>query len=128
VATWFNLPLITSEIGDCYYTAGPLALFTATLYTAQGRRLTLHLRTVSLARALAPIGELGMFLAPEPRLVLHISDPIAGDTFLALAGPLETEDGWAGAAIERLKASSNWGLLGTAMSTKSGLHDIVRSD
>ena len=46
-----------------------------------------------------------MYLALEPRLVLHIGDPQAGDTFLPLAGPLETEDGWAEAAIERLKGS-----------------------
>jgi hypothetical protein len=68
-----------------------------------------------------------MFCAPEPRLVLHISDPIA-DTFLAMAGPLETDDEWAKVAIERLKASGHWRRLGTVMSTKSGVHDIVRSD
>jgi hypothetical protein len=69
-----------------------------------------------------------MFCAPEPGLVLHIRDPLAGDTFMPLAGPLETEDEWAEAAIERLKASGHWRRLGTVMSTKSGLHDIVRAD
>jgi hypothetical protein len=130
MATWFNLPLITGEIEDRWYPAGNglLPLFSATLYTAQGRRLTFLRRAVSLARALAPIGELGMFCAPEPRLVLHIRDPLAGDTFMPLAGPLETEEKWADAAIERLKASGHWRRLGTVMSTKSGRHDIVRSD
>ena len=46
-----------------------------------------------------------MFRAPEARLVLHIQDPVTGDAFLPLAGPLETDDAWAEAAIERLKAS-----------------------
>jgi hypothetical protein len=107
MATWFNLALIARQIGDRWYPEGngSLPLFSAALYTAQGRQLTLLRRTVSLARALAPIGELGMFLAPEPRLVLHIGDPLFGDMFLALAGPLESEDGWAEAAIERFKAS-----------------------
>ena len=106
MATWFNLRLITSEIGDRFYPLGdgPLGLFTAGLYTAQGRRLTSRLRAPSLARALAPIRELGMFRAPESRLVLHIKDPLTGDTFLPLAGPEETDDEWAEAAIERLKA------------------------
>ena len=110
MATWFNLALIASEIGDRWYPAGngSLPLFTAALYTSQGRRLTFLRRAVSLARALAPIGELGMFCAPEPRLVLHISDPLAGDTFMPLAGPLQTEDEWAEAAIERLKALGHW--------------------
>jgi hypothetical protein len=45
-----------------------------------------------------------MYRAPEARLVLHIHDPIAGDEFLPLAGPLETES-WAEAAIELLKLS-----------------------
>jgi hypothetical protein len=61
MATWFNLALITSEIPDRSYPPdnGPLVLFTATLYTTQGQRLSLHLRAVSLARALEPIAELG---------------------------------------------------------------------
>jgi hypothetical protein len=107
VATWFNLPLIMSEIGDRWYPVGngPLVLFTAVLYTAQGRQLSLRTRAPSLARALDPIAEMGLFRAPEARLVLHIVDPVTGDTFLPLAGPLETDDGWAAAAIERLKAS-----------------------
>ena len=111
MATWFNLALIASEIGDRWYPAGngSLPLFTAALYTAQGRRLTFLRRAVSLARALAPIGELGMFCAPEPRLVLHIRDPLACDTFLPMAGPLENDNGWAEAAIERLKASKQLG-------------------
>jgi hypothetical protein len=88
---------------------GSLLLFTAGLYTAQGRRLTSLRRAVSLARALAPIGELGMFRALEPRLMLHIRDPLAGDAFLALSRPLENDDGWAGAAIKRLKASEQLG-------------------
>ena len=106
MATWFNLTLITREIGDRWYPPanGSLPLFTAALYTARGRRLTCLRRAVSLARALASIGELGVFRAPEPRLVLHIRDPLAGDMFLALAGPLESDDGWLEAAIERLKA------------------------
>jgi hypothetical protein len=110
MATWFNLALIAREIGDRWYPSGngSLPMFTAALYTAQGRRLTFLRRAVSLARALAPIGELGMFCAPEPRLVLHISDPLAGDTFMPLAGPLQTEDEWAEAAIERLKALGHW--------------------
>ena len=106
MATWFNLPLITSEIGDRFYPLGdgPLGLFTAGLYTAQGRRLTSRLRAPSLAGALAPINELGMFRAPESRLVLHIGDPLTGDTFLPLAGPGEIDDKWVEAAIERLRA------------------------
>jgi hypothetical protein len=107
MATWFNLSLIASEIGDRWYPLGdgPLLLFTADLYTAQGRRLTSRLRAVSLARALAPVRELGMFASPEPRLILHITDPLAGDTFLPLVGPQETEDGWVEAAIVQLKDS-----------------------
>jgi hypothetical protein len=41
--------------------------------------------------------------------VLHISDPLAGDTFLPIAGPLETDDEWMKVAIERLKASEQLG-------------------
>jgi hypothetical protein len=52
-----------------------------------------------------------MFCAPEPRLVLHIRDPLAWDAFLALSGPLEKDNGWAEAATKRLKASE---LLGPA--------------
>jgi hypothetical protein len=117
MATWFNLSLIASEIGDRYYPIGdgPLLLFTAALYTAQGRRLTFRLRAVSLACALAPIWELGMFLAPEPRLVLHIGDPLMGDTFLPLAGPQETDSGWAEAAVEQLKASGQLASNGLAL-------------
>ena len=44
-----------------------------------------------------------MFPSPEPRLILRIGDPLIGDTFLAIAGPHET-DGWAEVAIKRLKA------------------------
>jgi hypothetical protein len=126
MATWFNLALITSEIGDRWYPAvnGSLLLFTAGLYTAQGRRLTSLRRAVSLARALAPIGELGMFLVPEPRMVLHISDPLAGDVFLALAGPLESDDGWAEVAIERLKSS---GHLAPVYPPRSGDAQILES-
>jgi hypothetical protein len=107
MATWFNLSLIASEIGDRYYPAadGPLLLFTAVLYTAGGRQLTSRRRTVSLARALAPVWELGMFPSPEPRLVLYIGDPIRGDLLLPLAGPHEIDDGWVEAAIEQVKAS-----------------------
>jgi hypothetical protein len=66
-------------------------------------------RAVSLAGALTLIAELGMFRAPEPRLMLHIRDALAGDAFLALSGPLENDDGWAEAAIKRLKASEQLG-------------------
>ena len=111
MATWFNLALIAGQIGDRWYPAGngSLPLFSASLYTSQGRRLTFLRRAVSLARALAPIGELGMFCAPEPRLVLHISDPLAGDIFLPMAGPLETNYEWPKVPIERLKASKQLG-------------------
>jgi hypothetical protein len=106
MATWFNLSLVASEIGDRYYPPGngPLLLFTAVLYTARGRQLTPCVRAVSLARALSPIWELGMFPSPEPRLVLYIGDPLKGDVFLPLAGPQETDDGWVEMAIEQLKA------------------------
>jgi hypothetical protein len=126
MATWFNLTLITSEIGDRWYPApnGSLPLFTAALYTAQGRRLTSLRRAVSLARALAPIGELGMFCAPEPRLVLHIRDPLAGDVFLPLGGPRDTDDGWAEAVIERLKSS---GHLASVYPPRSGDAQILES-
>jgi hypothetical protein len=111
MATWFNLALIASEIGDRWYPAanGSLPLFRAALYMAQGRRLTSLWSAISLARALAPIGELGMFRAPGPRLMLHIRDQLAGDAFLALSGPLENDNGWAEAAIKRLKASEQLG-------------------
>ena len=105
MATWFNLRFITAEIPDRYYRAGPLALFSAELFTAGGRPLTVCHRAVSLARALVPIAELGMFRAPEARLILHVRDPLMGDQFLALAGPLETDLDWAVAAIERVKDS-----------------------
>jgi hypothetical protein len=107
MATWFNLSLVASEIGDRYYPTGkgPLLLFTAILYTARGRQLTPCVRAVSLARALSPIWDLGMFPSPEPRLVLHIGDPLRGDVFLPLAGPQETDEGWVETAIEELKAS-----------------------
>ena len=107
MATWFNLPLITSEIGDRWYPLGngPLVLFTVVLYSAQGRQLSLRTRAPSLARALDPIAEMGMFQSPESHLLLYIADPVTGDRFVPLSGPLETDDGWAAAAIERLKAS-----------------------
>jgi hypothetical protein len=67
--TWFNLPLITSEIGERWYpgrrSAGPVHS-SAVRKTGASRWPAL-----SRARALAPVSELGMFLAPEPRLVLH---------------------------------------------------------
>jgi hypothetical protein len=115
MATWFNLSLIASEIGDRYYPPGdgPLLLFTAVLYTAHGRQLTPCVRAVSLARALAPVWELGMFPSPEPRLVLHIGDPVSGDVFLALAGPQVSDDGWAEAAIEQVKASGQLAVGGS---------------
>jgi hypothetical protein len=43
-----------------------------------------------------------MYRAPEARLVVHIRD--AGDTFLALSGPLERDNEWVSPANERLKA------------------------
>jgi hypothetical protein len=114
MATWFNLSLIASEIGDRYYPAagGPLLLFTAVLYTASGRQLTSRRRAVSLARALAPVWELAMFPSPEPRLVLHIIDPLLRDTFLPLTGPVETDDGWLEGAIPMLKT---FGASGAAL-------------
>jgi len=119
MATWFNLSLIASEIGDRYYPTekGPLFLFTAALYTAQGRQLTHRRCAVSLAGALANIGELGMFPSPEPRLVLHIEDPLRGDVFLPLAGPHEADDRWVEAAIERLKASGHLAQFASGGST-----------
>jgi hypothetical protein len=106
MSTWFNLQLL-AEIADRGYFRqddGTLPLFEAALYTGDARPIlgTCH-HAAFLSRALAPIRDLGMFRAPGPRLVLHISDPLAGDTFLALEGPLETENGWAQAAIDRLK-------------------------
>jgi hypothetical protein len=38
------------EIGDRYYAGEKLMLFTAALYSGQGRRLTIERRAVSLAR------------------------------------------------------------------------------
>jgi hypothetical protein len=105
MSTWFNLALL-SEIADRGYFRqddGTLPLFEAALYTGDGRPiLGTHHHAAILSRALAPIRDLGMFRAPAPRLVLHISDPLAGDTFLALEGPLETEEEWAKATIERI--------------------------
>ena len=109
MATWFNLRLITAEIPDRYYRGGPLAMFSAELSTARGRPLTMRHRAVSLARALAPIADLGRFRAPEARLILHLRDPLMGDQFLAFAGPLETDLDWAIAAIEEVKASGQVG-------------------
>jgi hypothetical protein len=109
MATWFNLRCITAEIPDRHNRGGPLALFSAALFTAGGRQLTMRKRAVSLAGALTLIAELGMFRAPEPRLMLHIRDPIVGDAFLALSGPLESDNAWAEAAIEQLKASEQFG-------------------
>jgi hypothetical protein len=107
MATWFNLGLL-GEIEDRSYFRqddGTLPVFEAALYTGDGRPIpgTRH-QAVFLSRALAPIRDLGMFRAPGARLVVHISNPLAGDTFLALEGPNETEAGWAERAIERLKA------------------------
>jgi hypothetical protein len=45
-----------------------------------------------------------MYRAPEARLVVHIRDQLAGDTFLALSGPLERDNEWVWPAIERVKA------------------------
>jgi hypothetical protein len=104
VVTWFNVPLIASEIGDRYYPGEKLMLFTAALYSAPGRRLTIERRAVSLARALAAGASLGMYRAPEARLVVHIRDPLAGDTFLALNGPFERANEWVSRAIKRVKA------------------------
>jgi hypothetical protein len=115
VATWFNLTLL-DEIADRGYFRGEngtVRVFETALYTADARPIlgTRH-NAVFLSRALAPIRRLGMFQAPAPRLVLHIRDPLVGDRFLALAGPNETESGWAEAAIERLKASKQLDSLG----------------
>ena len=121
VATWFNLSLIISEIEDRWYPVGngPLVLFTAVLYTAQGRQLSLRSRSVSLARALDPIAEMGMFQSPESHLLLYIADPVTGDRFVPLSGPLETDDAWAAAAIERLKASGATGAAGLRLGTET---------
>jgi hypothetical protein len=102
MATWFNLRFITAEIPDRYYQGGPLALFSAELFTAGGRQLTMRKQAVSLAGALMLIAHLGMFRAPEPRLILHFHDPITGDYFLPLAGPLEADSKWEEDAIDRL--------------------------
>jgi hypothetical protein len=103
MATWFNLRLITAEIPDRYYRGGPLALFSAELFTAGGRQLTMRRRAVSLAGALTLIAELDMFRAPAPRLILHVYDPFLGDQFLTLSGPLEANADWAEEAISRLR-------------------------
>jgi hypothetical protein len=112
MATWFNLRLIAAEIPDRYCRGGPLVLFSAELFTAGGRQLTMRKRAVSLAGALTLIAELGMFRAPEARLILHLYDPVTGDRFLPLAGPLESDQGWEVAAIERLKVSGQLTPLG----------------
>src|SRR5262245_24760717 len=106
MATWFNLTLIASEIDDRWYPAqGGLLLFAVGLYTSGGKQVVPSVHTVSLAGALALIARQGMFRSPESRLILHIADPLLGDEFVPLAGPLETGDEWAAAAVEQLKAS-----------------------
>ena len=106
MATWFNLALIARQIGDRWYPAGngslPLLRQRCTLRKGGGL-LSSGAPSRSPGRS-RPSASWACFV-PEPRLVLHISDPLAGDIFLPMAGPLETNYEWPKVPIERLKAS-----------------------
>jgi hypothetical protein len=104
MATWFNLAWLaeTPDPGDRTESEA-LTLFSATIYTAEGKRVSSRYRSVSRALVLARLGQLGMFRSSEPRLFVRIEDPMFGDTWIPLTGPQEADEAWVTPALERVK-------------------------
>jgi hypothetical protein len=104
VSVWFNLKSLVEEIPDRGYFRqedGELPLFEVWLLAEDGRTIASSSGAI-LSRALRPIGAMGMLCAPSRRLILHIHDPLEGDSFLAVSDA-PADDQWAEAAIEQLK-------------------------
>jgi len=104
MATWFNLGWLAEfSAWDDRTGSDPFSLFSATVYSAAGKRISSRYRAVSRSRVLARLGELGMFRCSEPHLFVRVEDPFDGDSWIALAGPQETDEAWIGQALERVK-------------------------
>jgi hypothetical protein len=85
MATWFNLSLIASELGEPLLSAQPwFRCFCSPQVVHRPRPPGSRPACVpvSLARAMVPNREAGNVLTPQPRLLLHIGDPLNGAAFL----------------------------------------------
>jgi hypothetical protein len=74
------------------------------LYSADGEpAIRLWSVAVSLADSLPPFLRCGWLKLQEPRLIVHIEDPLLGDRFVPFSAVEENATDWAGEAIARVR-------------------------